>query len=282
MKKVLGRFIIMITIIFTFILFSYYQSKYSLMTTSYSIQSNKIDESIRIVQLTDLHNSEFGNGNTKLVKKVRELSPDIICITGDLLNGNNSNTNVATNLIKDLAQMAPVYISYGNHEVAYEKNYSKDLKTIYEENGAHVLKTEYEDIIIKGSKIRIGGIYGYCMPEKFLENGPAKNEEIQFLKDFMNTDSYTLLLCHMPYTWLHQDGLKEWDINLVLSGHVHGGQIILPFIGGIYAPDEKLFPGKLEGQYESDGHIMILSRGLGSNEKIPRLNNIPEVVLIEL
>ncbi|MCD8231855.1 MAG: metallophosphoesterase [Clostridiales bacterium] len=212
-----------------------------------------------------------------------EQSPDLILITGDLLDSRSDETDIAVSLIQNLSKIAPVYVSYGNHEVEYEEKYSINLYDLYEEAGAVVLERSYEDISVNGQEIRLGGIYGYCLPDE-LATTEERALESDFLYEFQDTELYTMLMCHMPVCWMSQGSLEDWSVDCVLSGHVHGGQVIIPFIGGLYAPDFGWFPGKLEGLYYSsdESKVMVLSRGLGSTEVIPRFNNIPEVVVVDL
>lgn len=263
---------------------NFYQSEYSLSSISYEVKADKIQKSIRLVQITDLHNSIFGDNNQNLLDLVAEQAPDLILITGDLLNSDESETDIATNLISGLGSIAPVYVSLGNHEVEYQQNYGIDITQLYEDTGAVVLDRQYQDFEVNGQKVRLGGIYGYYLPEKYLETNEANPEECAFLSDFQNTDLYTILMCHMPVCWMINDGLDEWDVDCVLAGHVHGGQVILPLIGGVYAPDMGWFPGKLQGLYSSEdgSSTMVLSTGLGNTESVPRFNNIPEVVTVDI
>lgn len=265
------------------ILHSVYQSKYDLEVSYYTVKTNRLSD-LRVVQLSDLHNSTFGEHNKELIEQVKTQLPDLIFLTGDILNGHEKETDTAVRLIEQLSGIAPVYFSYGNQEKEYESYYDRDLKPVLESAGANILDFDYQDITIKGEKLRIGGIYAYCLPEKYLETGEAKKEECDFINRLQNTDIYTILLCHMPVSWLINDGLEEWDVDCVFSGHAHGGEVILPKIGGLYAPDMGWFPGKLCGIYASeDGRKkLILSRGLGTSERIPRFNNIPEIVVVDL
>ena len=283
MKKNILVIILIILVLLS--CFSLYSSKYFLQCSYYSIENERIEHPFCIVQISDLHNSSFGKNNERLVKKILEQDPDIILITGDLINETEEDLSIAVKLISSLSSSKiPVYISYGNHENNYEKRFDNDITATYEEAGAKVLDFVYEDIDVNGQKIRLGGVYGYCLAEKYLSSGEAKKKEVDFLKEFQDTSLYTILMCHLPVTWIINNSLNEWGCDLVLCGHAHGGQIRIPFIGGLYAPDQGYFCGKEAGLYYStdQSKIMLLTRGLGNTEKIPRINNIPEIVVIEM
>ena len=262
----------------------FFGSEYGLELTHYVLSSPKITAPIRVVHLTDLHNSEFGENNERLVRMVAQQHPDLIVMTGDMLNGREDETEIAASLVRMLTEVAPVYFSYGNHEVTHERMFGRDLTALFEEAGATVLEGTYEDVTVNGQTIRLGGIYGYCLPEKYYATGEAKRWECEYLKEFQDTESYTLLLAHLPTCWIRNDNLDIWQIDCVLSGHEHGGQIRLPWIGGLYAPDQGFFPGRSSGIYASqDGkRVMVLSRGLGSGVGVPRFNNVPEIVVVDI
>ena len=131
---------------------SLYSSKYLLEVSEYTIESDVINKPIRIVHLTDLHNSEFGKENVKLVSLIQKQQPDIILITGDLVNSNNPKYDIALNLVSKLTAIAPVYISWGNHEAAFEKKYGIDLEDLFKNAGANVMEYEYEDITVNEQK----------------------------------------------------------------------------------------------------------------------------------
>lgn len=261
-----------------------YRSKYGLCVSRYALASDQLTAPVRIVQLSDLHNSEFGGGNARLLAAVEAEEPDLILVTGDLVNLNDSANAVALALLEDLTAIAPVYVSLGNHETAYQENFGIDIAALYAETGATVLEYGYEDITVSGQALRIGGIYGYCLPEIYLSTGEARVAECEFLKEFQDTDRYTVLLCHMPVCWIINGSLDYWDADCVFAGHAHGGQIRLFGCIGLYAPDQGFFPGRLWGLYHStDGEkTMVLSRGLGTMDVAPRLGNVPEIVTVDL
>jgi len=263
---------------------SAWQSRYCVRCSYYTVSADKLTGSVRVVLLADLHNSKFGEENSELTELVAQQKPDIICFAGDLVNYYDEDASTAVELIKKLSEIAPVYISMGNHERVYQSRFGIDTAELYTEAGGIVADKEFFELEINGQKIRLGGIYGYCMPEKHLRTGEAKRDEVDFLHDFMDTDAYTLLMCHMPYTWLVQNGLQEWQIDCVLSGHTHGGQVVIPGIGGVYAPDQGYFPRRLQGVYLSKDseRALVLTRGLGNSVKLPRINNIPEILVLDL
>ena len=283
-KKILLLFFLIVFIMGVILGISTYNSHHTLSITNHILTSSKLTDSIRILQLTDLHNSEFGEENVELIEMCEAQKPDIILLTGDFVNMDEPETEVATDLISKLTEIAPVYASLGNHELANEATFGNDLIKLYEQAGATVLEQDYIDISINDQDIRLGGIYGYCLPSKYLVTGEALPEECDFLYDFQDTKDCTILMCHMPVTWLINGSLEEWDVDYVFSGHAHGGQIILPFIGGMYAPDMGYFPGNLKGVFssEDDSKHLILSSGLGSGTWVPRINNKPEIVVVDI
>ena len=260
-------------------------SRYGLTVTRFELSQPKLSEPIRIVQLTDLHNSEFGKGNERLIRKVREQEPDLILLTGDMLNQYEERTDVPVELIQELTQIAPVYASYGNHEQQHERVFDSDLRTAFTEAGATFLNREWVEVEIKGQELRIGGIYSYCLPAYYMQEDNVDKLDVSFLQEFCDTDRTKLLLCHMPVAWIKYGSLDYWDTDYVFAGHAHGGQVRIPFVGGLYAPDQGRFPGRCEGLFFSKDalHTLVLSRGLGtSKSKLPRFNNIPEILVLDL
>ena len=283
-KPSLHRWLCVFCTLLALLTLSVYRSQYALTLTRYELPSPKLTAPIRIVHLTDLHNRSFGEDNARLVSLVAQQKPDLILMTGDMINGREPETDVATRLVEQLTAVAPVYFSYGNHEITHRSEFDVDIRALFEEVGATVLERAYVDVTVNGQALRLGGMYGYALPEKYLRTGEAKQRECEFLKDFQDTQAYTVLLAHLPTCWIQNDNLDVWQIDCVLSGHEHGGQIRLPFLGGLYAPDQGLFPGRSSGIYASqDGSsVMVLSRGLGSGVGVPRFNNVPEIVVVDI
>lgn len=429
-KRILFIVLVMFIVLLAFLGYDIYRSNYTLEVTHYEISSDQLEHSFRVVQLTDIHDSVFGQNNEELTEAVAEQEPDLILITGDLVNYKKAlerhkvyeaavyesevvaTLNSSMNLVYRLLKIAPVYISYGNQDLDVEKLLGVDFKHLFNTIGAVVLEpaslrvekekegiasgysvlqehtdilemlkeysdedislsdlrikelysvkgedgktledeegmteegddsaeeattgddttedsaeavpseaaldkaaeTGYIDITVNGQKIRLGGLYGYCLPEKYAQENKWQDES-EFLKEFQDTDRYTILMCHQALCWRNSGSLYDWNVDTVFSGHVHGGQIIIPGVGGVYAPDMGWFPGRLWGLFQTDEarfdeviqkfrdyakdkmdnsyyegertyepHTLVLSRGLGNTERVPRINNVPEIVVVD-
>lgn len=262
----------------------YYYIAYQDLTVSFYELNLDVKEPIRIVQLSDLHNSEFGDKNCDLIDIVKEQNPDLIFMSGDMLNRDDPNEDVVLELISRLKDIAPVYFGYGNHEDSWEKTFKKTLKYDFESAGAIVVNNNYIDLEFKGSELRIGGYMGYWQqPHMFNGNPYIVRTEREFADDFENTDRIKLLINHIATQWVDWNYIDKYEVDAVFCGHYHGGMIRIPFIDrGVFAPYVGWFPPRTKGMYTGEKATCILSAGLGSEHSIPRINNPPEIVVVDL
>ena len=227
--------------------------------------------SYRIAHVSDLHNAEFGDENAKLLKVLQRCSPDIIAITGDIIDSNKTDIDVAIRFTKEAMKIAPCYYVTGNHESNLTDETYLEFENALIKEGVVVLRNRATSIEIGGEKINLIGI-----------DDPAFTGETpsaEFINEFCEEDSFNVLLAHRP-EYFNEYTMS--DADLVLSGHAHGGQFRLPFVGGLVAPGQGLFPEYDSGIFESNGTTMVVSRGLGNSIIPVRFNNPPEVVLIFL
>lgn len=231
----------------------------------------------KIVQVSDLHNANFGNNNKKLIEIVKQAKPDIIVVTGDLVDSSRTDIEVALNFIEQALNIAPIYYITGNHEAMLSKNEYSRLENGLSELGVIVLHNEVDVLEQNGEKISIAGLDDPSYADKYgSDKGGITPEGIQ---DLFDTEDYKILLSHRPECF---NQYIQAEVDLVFSGHAHGGQFRLPFIGGIVAPGQGLFPKYDSGLYSENGTNMVVSRGIG-NSIIPiRFNNRPEVILTVL
>ena len=251
----------------------------ALERNTYTISSRELPDAFdgyRIAQVSDLHNAEFGEGNQRLLKMLREAEPDMIAITGDLIDSRKTNIVVALAFAKEAVKIAPCYYVSGNHEARVSEY--QDLKTGLEEAGVTVLDDAQVKIEVSGESITVIGVNDPSFHADYLTSDAEVMD--RKLSELSSEDAgFTLLLSHRPELF---DAYVAHDMDLVLTGHAHGGQFRLPLIGGLIAPNQGLFPKYDAGLYSDGSTNMIVSRGLG-NSIIPfRFNNCPEVVLIEL
>lgn len=230
----------------------------------------------RIAQVSDLHNAEFGDGNQRLLDMLREAEPDMIAITGDLIDSRKTNIAVALAFAEEAVKIAPCYYVSGNHEARVSEY--RELKAGLEAAGVTVLDDVRVEIEISGKSITVIGVNDPSFLADYLTSDAAVMD--RKLSELSSEDaSFTILLSHRPELF---DAYAAHEMDLVLTGHAHGGQFRLPLIGGLIAPNQGLFPKYDDGLYSVGNTNMIVSRGLG-NSIIPfRFNNRPEVVLIEL
>ncbi len=280
MKKMKKRkIIILVVFLFLFMVSWLLWGNLSVETSQLKVTSKDLPQEFdkfSIAHISDLHNAEYGKNNEMLIDILKSESPDIIAITGDLIDSNNTDLEVAISFAQQAAKIAPCYFVAGNHEAWIGSQY-EELKTSLENVGVTILQDEAIELYYGDKCIQLIGL-----------NDPDFSERDSFLSESiletklsqMNIrDGFTMLLSHRPECF---NVYQNKNIDLVLSGHAHGGQFRLPFLGGVIAPNQGFFPKYDAGIYTENGTTMIVSRGIG-NSIIPlRINNRPEIVIIEL
>lgn len=286
MRKII-RFVLILSFVFLFVIVVtvgyFYISSKSLTINEYTVEES-VTSSIRILQLSDLHSAEFGDNNKELVDLVKVQSPDLIVMSGDMINRDEENLDIITDLISSLSDAAPIYYGYGNHEVDWIESFGFDLEDKLTQAGAVVLNNSYRDVSVNDSELRIGGYMGYYrQPGMFTQDDAQKKSELDFANDFENTDRLKILINHIPTQWVDWDYINEYPVDIVFSGHYHGGAIRIPIIDqGLYAPYVGWFPPYTKGMFTGSQATCVLSTGLGSEHNIPRLNNPPEIVVVDV
>lgn len=227
----------------------------------------------KIVQISDLHNAEFGTDNQKLIDILKSEAPDAIVITGDLIDARRTNTEIAESFARRCMEIADCYYVPGNHEARLGGTYDA-FESALIADGVNVLRNGSVRIRKEMDAIRIVGVDdpAFAKASDAITNLDAALEAL-------SSDDFTILLAHRPELI---DEYSKWGIDLVLSGHAHGGQIRLPGIGGLYAPGQGFFPRYTSGNYTVGDTEMIVSRGIGNSAFPLRVNDRPEVVIVTL
>lgn len=268
-KQKYVKLAITLSIVIVIILFCNFQNKH-LETTHYTYVAEQLGadlEGYRIVQISDLHNAKFGKNNQKLVGRIRECEPDMIVLTGDLVDSNHTNVDRAVQFVDEIVKICPVYYVTGNHEYWLEKSEYDELMDGLIGAGVVILDDQVVEISRGDAKFRLVGLDDKSLADGTLEALLSDEKE------------FTVVLAHEPQYLVRYASI---GVDLVLSGHAHGGQFRLPFVGGIVAPDQGFFPEYTAGEYYMDGTEMIVSRGLGNSVIPVRLFNYPEIVCVEL
>lgn len=245
----------------------------------YVIESDKISSPVTIVMLSDLHGCE----HPTLVEQVKGISPDLILLCGDMINQDHETGEdilVTAGVVRELCEIAPLYYSLGNHELARIGLHEHDaVKRILAE-GAVLLEKDYVDLEIRGNALRLGGLY---TPNSAETAKPSSDSVEGFLSDFCATGSFRILLEHRPASFTDAIYPAGYEPELVLSGHLHGGHVILPFLGPVYGANSGFFPKYALGAFEFGNSTLIVSAGLSTDRHIiPRVNNPTEITKITL
>lgn len=246
--------------------------------TNYCVNNTKNDAKLKFVVITDLHNKEYGEKNADLAELVKEQNPDFIAVCGDMVNRGDPDTTKMKDVLEKLSKIAPTYCCLGNHERDNAAKFGTDFKSETNSTGAVLLDNEYIKFTKNGKSVLIGGMSDYPYYEFYTpdDDVPSRTLWEEFAEKAKN--NFTILLHHQP-EYIAEDA-KKTDIDLIVCGHTHGGQIQLPFISGVIAPNQGLFPKYDKGEFDLDGTKMIVCAGLSNTVFISRINNQVEIGVV--
>lgn len=266
-------------ILILLIIFLYMQNN-TVDVTNYNIKSTECGK-LRIVQLSDLHSKPFA----KVLKITKELNPDIICITGDYINDKCKNKDKMLAYGKELVKIAKVYYITGNHERRLE-NFESIMQEL-SDIGFIVLLNRISVYNDKGFDVNILGLdenQADFKDYKARKNGTFVYKDMSpYFAELENSNGFKIVLSHFPENFenVKEMNYSQYDFDIQLSGHAHGGQFCLPFIGPVFSPGQGLFPKYAKGSF-GDRPKLIVSRGLGNAEFPFRLFNHPEINVINI
>jgi predicted MPP superfamily phosphohydrolase len=277
MKKLLIYFVVLMC----GVLFLYYQNNF-IEVTNINLELDRLPQGfdgLKIVQISDLHSKMFGENQYKLVSKIKKAKPEIILITGDMVDSKNYRELPALMLIDEIIGIAPIYYVTGNHE--FWSGRFSSLEKKLQERGVRILRGTKDTFERNGSKIEIMGVDDPAVgnSHQYNDDGGILSDDLQKVLKETEQQDFKLLLSHRP----EQVSIyAKHNIDISFAGHAHGGQIRLPGVGGLIAPDQGLFPKYTSGKYNEGKSVMIVSRGLGNSIIPQRLFNRPEIIVVKL
>lgn len=234
-------------------------------------------DNFKIAQVSDIHCDRVGLSDLSFIKKIKDFNPDIIVITGDVLDSYNNDMDIAYNILSQLAIIAPCYFVSGNHELRLPKEYD-DLKNIMKKLNITYMNNSNQLITKNNESINLVGVEDY----NFFKNEDNLNHRANFIKtleELYSPNHFNILLSHRPEKFPIYADIKY---ELIFSGHAHGGQWRVPFVGGIFSPSQGFFPKYTNGNYTLEDSTIIVSQGLGNSSFPIRINNRIELVLATL
>lgn len=254
------------------------------VTIAYELESKKITRECTFVLLSDLHNKSYGRQNEKLLQRIQELNPDAVLVAGDMLTAQRGNKHrVTVEFMEQLAKMYPVYYGMGNHEHRIKKCPEK-FGNLYETYMESLHRSGIEPLInesldMPSANITISGL---LMDERYFRKFRKYPMRESYLSDMLGKprkEVFQILIAHNPEYF---EEYIRWGADMVVSGHVHGGLMRLPILGGVISPNWTLFPKYDGGEFKKEDSVMILSRGLGMHTLPIRIFNPGELVVIHL
>lgn len=276
MKRIIKHFIGIFVIIIAFIILYIVATDNSLKIRTYTEKTSKVTESVRLVLITDLHSTLYGENQCELISYIDEIKPDIVLLGGDIYDDVRDNENSRI-LLKDMVNKYPCYYVSGNHE--YWSYNISEIKDEIRSLGVTVLEGEGENISVNNQNILLCGVDD---PDcSIAEYGEGRDwyKELYGCNNIVSENQYSILLSHRPE---RAEDYKNTSFDLILSGHAHGGQFRIPFVlNGLYAPHQGFFPEYAGGEYDLGRNKMIVSRGLMITY-IPRIFNPPELVVVNI
>lgn len=252
----------------------------------YTVETEKIKGQTTFVAISDSEGRIFGENNSRLAEKVKDANPEFVMILGDMVDNENGDYSGVVALCKTLAKDYPVYYALGNHELSFSESengkYLENLKNAINSTGATMLVNEMTDFKTEdGDKITIAGLKQFPFFEYYAPD--YDNEENKLFQKYLSQEDdshYSILMCHCPETYMW--GFDEYNIDLMVSGHTHGGLFRIPFVGGVYAPEQGFMPKYTKGYYSNGNANMLISAGLNNSQNIPRLFNPLDVTVVTL
>ena len=286
--NILGILCILFVVILVVVCVISFIENRRLYIASYDIKDSLIPkgfDGFRIVQLSDMHNNTFGKDNEKLLSKIAGISPDVIVVTGDMLVGiPGTDVSIAANTLNRLCEIAPVYFSMGNHELRisrYHDNYGDMWKHFLQKLSPEVNKLfdSSAEVVRSGEKIFLHGLN--LTPKLYTRFKDVSMPKNHLVKRFgtCKDNEFHIFLAHNPEYF---KDYAAWGAKLTFSGHVHGGIVRLPLLGGVISPKFRFFPKYDKGLFEISNKYMIVNGGLGNHTIKIRVNNLPEIVLVTL
>lgn len=276
MKKGFLKKGLMVLLSLTILAVFFYAQNNWLTVSSYTVTGKNLPDNFngyKILHLSDLHDKQFGTRQQKLVERIVQLNPDVIVLTGDMVDKRRYNEQPLLNLLQGLANRYPIYMVPGNHELS-SGNWP-DLSQRLVNMGVVVLNNSNSPVLKGTQHLRLVGVNDPL----YRDTQARMTEYLAVALQGVGKEDFTILLSHRPELF---SLYARHNINLALSGHAHGGQVVLPILGAVFAPGQGLWPQYTHGSYQDGDSTLVVSRGLGNSVVPLRLFNRPELVLVEL